>query len=106
MISAPAVEANMLHIVIGSYYIHVCLFVDENDSSNMYFAFRWILILFKREFSMTDIMRLWEVRCLYIPYRISHFLGYTCTVSANDCSCRYILDSSAYNIFVPMIVGV
>ena len=66
MISAPAVEAKMLHKVIGSHYI--CLSVDENDSSNMYFAFRWILILFKREFSMTDIMRLWEVRCLYIPW--------------------------------------
>ena len=88
MISAPAVEAKMLHKVIGSYYF--CLFLDENDSSNMYFAFRWILILFKREFSMTDIMRLWEVRCLHIPYCISHFLGCTCSVTAIDCSCSYM----------------
>ncbi len=37
------------------------LYLEKNDSSNMYFCFRWILILFKREFTFPDIMRLWEV---------------------------------------------
>jgi len=27
----------------------------------MYFCFRWLLILFKREFSFPEIMRIWEV---------------------------------------------
>ena len=96
MIGASAVEAKMLHKVIGSYYF--CLFVDENDSSNMYFAFRWILILFKREFSMTDIMRLWEVRCLHIPY--IPFFGCMCSVTAIYCSFSYtyILYSRVYNL--------
>lgn len=44
----------------------ILLLLDKNDSSNMYFTFRWILILFKREFSMTDIMRLWEVSIQHI----------------------------------------
>ena len=33
----------------------------ENNSSNMYFFFRWMLICFKREFSFQDVMYLWEV---------------------------------------------
>ena len=33
----------------------------ENNSSNMYFFFRWMLICFKREFSFDDLMHLWEV---------------------------------------------
>ena len=37
------------------------LYLEKNESSNMYFCFRWILILFKREFTFPDIMRLWEI---------------------------------------------
>jgi hypothetical protein len=36
-------------------------YLEKNESSNMYFCFRWILILFKREFTFPNIMRLWEV---------------------------------------------
>jgi TBC1 domain family member 15 len=36
-------------------------YLKQNDSINMYFCFRWILILFKREFTFPDIMKLWEV---------------------------------------------
>lgn len=48
------------HVIVWSLFIFS---VDANESSNMYFAFRWLLILFKREFVMDDVMRLWEVRC-------------------------------------------
>lgn len=27
----------------------------------MYFCFRWVLIMFKREFNFPEVMRLWEV---------------------------------------------
>jgi len=37
------------------------LFAESQESSNMYFCFRWLLILFKREFSFPEIMRIWEV---------------------------------------------
>ncbi|ORZ41525.1 rab-GTPase-TBC domain-containing protein [Catenaria anguillulae PL171] len=30
------------------------------DALNMFFAFRWLLIWFKREFSLPDVMRIWE----------------------------------------------
>jgi hypothetical protein len=37
-------------------------FVDKTDSLNLFFCFRWILIAFKREFSFTQVIRLWDVR--------------------------------------------
>ena len=30
-------------------------------ANNMFFAFRWILINFKREFTYNDVMKMWEV---------------------------------------------
>lgn len=49
-------------------------YLEKNDSSNMYFCFRWILILFKREFSFPDIMRLWEVLLTDLPCKNFHLL--------------------------------
>lgn len=37
------------------------LFVGEKECSNMYFAFRWLIVDFKREFNFVDLMILWEV---------------------------------------------
>lgn len=31
--------------------------LQQKDSGNMYFCFRWLLVWFKREFSHRDIMR-------------------------------------------------
>jgi len=50
------------------------LYLEKNDSSNMYFCFRWILILFKREFSFPDVMRLWEVLWTDLPCKNFHLL--------------------------------
>ncbi|XP_034827199.1 TBC1 domain family member 15 isoform X1 [Maniola hyperantus] len=44
------------------------------DSGNMYFCFRWLLVWFKREFSHTDIMRLWEVLWTGLPCANFHLL--------------------------------
>jgi hypothetical protein len=41
-------------------------YLEKNESSNMYFCFRWILILFKREFSFLNIMKLWEVILFFL----------------------------------------
>jgi hypothetical protein len=49
-------------------------YLDRNESSNMYFCFRWILILFKREFLFTDVMRLWEVLWTEKPCKNFHLL--------------------------------
>lgn len=32
-------------------------YLKEQGSANMYFCFRWLLVLFKRELSQTDNMR-------------------------------------------------
>lgn len=37
------------------------LFAESHNSDDMYFCFRWVLVVFKREFFFDDIMRLWEV---------------------------------------------
>lgn len=49
-------------------------YLDSNDSSNMYFCFRWILILFKREFTFYDCMRFWEVLWSVIECKNYHLL--------------------------------
>ena len=36
-------------------------FLEEHESGNLFFMFRWILIRFKREFSVEDTLVLWEV---------------------------------------------
>ena len=53
-----------LHLPVVPYNLAsriLTFFSESNDSSNMFFCFRWLLILFKREFSFSDVMRLWEV---------------------------------------------
>jgi len=37
------------------------LYLESMDMTNMYFCYRWIIIGFKREFSLEDISILWEV---------------------------------------------
>lgn len=49
-------------------------YLEKNDSSNMYFCFRWILILFKREFSFKEIKRIWEVIWTDLPCKNFHLL--------------------------------
>ncbi|XP_071449538.1 TBC1 domain family member 15 isoform X2 [Hetaerina americana] len=42
-------------------------YLEKNESDNLFFCFRWLLILFKREFSYQDIMTLWEVLWTDLP---------------------------------------
>ena len=49
-------------------------YLENHDSGNLYFCFRWLLIHFKREFSFPDIMRLWEVLWTGHPCRNFHLL--------------------------------
>lgn len=44
----------------------------EHQSENMYFCFRWLLVWFKREFSNTDILSLWEVLFTDLPCKNFH----------------------------------
>jgi TBC1 domain family member 15 len=49
-------------------------YLIEHDSANMYFCFRWILILFKREFTFKDVMKLWEILWTDMPCKNFHLL--------------------------------
>lgn len=42
-------------------------YLTDNQSENMYFCFRWLLVWFKREFCNADIMLLWEVLWTGLP---------------------------------------
>jgi hypothetical protein len=35
-------------------------FLERKDATNMFFAYRWMLLLLKREFSYDDLCRLWD----------------------------------------------
>jgi len=47
---------NLVQIMDREFYSYLV----ENDSQNLYFCFRWVLVLFKREFEFEDIKNLWE----------------------------------------------
>lgn len=52
----------------------LCSYLESHDSGNFYFCFRWILILFKREFSFPDVQRLWEVLWTDRPCQNFHLI--------------------------------
>lgn len=49
-------------------------YLNRHDSSNMFFCFRWLLVLFKREFSAIDILKLWEILWTDLPCKNFHLL--------------------------------
>ena len=40
------------------------LYLQKHNSAELFFCFRWMLILFKREFPLPDVLRIWEVHAL------------------------------------------
>ncbi|XP_059152380.1 TBC1 domain family member 15-like isoform X2 [Physella acuta] len=55
------VQLSQIHKLMQVYDPELCAYLESHDSGNFYFCFRWILILFKREFHFHEIQRLWEV---------------------------------------------
>ncbi|CAH0560137.1 unnamed protein product [Brassicogethes aeneus] len=49
-------------------------YLNEHDSANMFFCFRWLLVWFKRELSQDDVMRFWEVLWTGLPCQNFHLL--------------------------------
>eukprot|EP01130_Rhizamoeba_saxonica_P017623 TRINITY_DN8581_c0_g1_i1.p1 TRINITY_DN8581_c0_g1~~TRINITY_DN8581_c0_g1_i1.p1 ORF type:complete len:536 (+),score=93.41 TRINITY_DN8581_c0_g1_i1:353-1960(+) len=48
--------ANLLNFVDPGLYSYL----ESIDALNMFFVYRWLLILFKREFEPNDVKRIWE----------------------------------------------
>ncbi|KAL8599062.1 hypothetical protein ACOMHN_006871 [Nucella lapillus] len=49
-------------------------YLERHDSGNFFFCFRWVLILFKREFPYGEIPRLWEVMWTDLPCSNYHII--------------------------------
>ncbi|GIY88034.1 hypothetical protein CDAR_516172 [Caerostris darwini] len=63
-----------LHRLLHFVDSQLCSYLEKHDSGNLYFAFRWLLILFKRDFKFMEIMRLWEVLWTGLPCKNFHLL--------------------------------
>ncbi|CAG5121313.1 unnamed protein product, partial [Candidula unifasciata] len=67
-------QLSQIHILMQVYDPELCAYLESHESGNFYFCFRWILILFKREFSFQDIQRLWEVLWTDRPCKNFHLI--------------------------------
>ncbi|KAI5750999.1 hypothetical protein M8J77_003294 [Diaphorina citri] len=81
---------------LGQVYQILCIMAPDLsqylvsvEANNMFFCFRWLLVLLKREFSPDDIMVLWEVLWTDLPCPNFHIL-----------ICAAILDQEKSNIMV------
>lgn len=63
-----------LHNVISVIEPQLSQYLDRHESGNMFFCFRWLLVLFKREFNSVDIMKLWEILWTNLPCKNFHLL--------------------------------
>uniref|UniRef100_A0A182T604 TBC1 domain family member 15 n=1 Tax=Anopheles maculatus TaxID=74869 RepID=A0A182T604_9DIPT len=68
-IDQKGMKQQLEHLRVLLSFVNERLFnyMRENQSENMYFCFRWLLVWFKREFSNADIMQLWEVLWTGLP---------------------------------------
>jgi TBC1 domain family member 15 len=47
---------HLLHRLDPPLFAHL----EKKDATNLFFAYRWVLILFKREFAFEQVLRLWD----------------------------------------------
>lgn len=67
-------QLQQLYCLVSVIVPDLATYLEKHNSSNMFFCFRWLLVLFKREFSHQDIMRLWEVLWTDLPCPNFHLL--------------------------------
>lgn len=48
-------------------------YFEAHECSNLYFCFRWLLILYKREFALGEVLRLWEALWSRVRVRFQRF---------------------------------
>ncbi|BFZ25230.1 hypothetical protein BsWGS_28269 [Bradybaena similaris] len=72
--SGMKLQLSQIHMLMQVYDPELCAYLEGHDSGNFYFCFRWILILFKREFCFPDIQRLWEVLWTDRPCKNFHLI--------------------------------
>eukprot|EP00050_Salpingoeca_kvevrii_P003654 m.229547 g.229547 ORF g.229547 m.229547 type:complete len:825 (-) comp10862_c0_seq3:218-2692(-) len=57
----------MVQLLMPQFYDFLC----THDLVNMFFAYRWLLLDFKREFALPDVVRIWET--IWTQHRSDHF---------------------------------
>lgn len=67
-------QLQQLYCLLSVTVPDLATYLERHDSDNMFFCFRWLLVLFKREFPYQDIMRLWEVLWTDLPCPNFHIL--------------------------------
>lgn len=63
-----------LHTLLSTTDPELANYLNRQESGNMFFCFRWLLVLFKREFTAIDIMKLWEILWTDLPCKNFHLL--------------------------------
>lgn len=66
-------QLSQLHTLLAAIEPELSVYLDQHDSGNMFFCFRWLLVLFKREFSHDDILPLWEVSVIFCRIVVCKF---------------------------------
>jgi hypothetical protein len=64
--------SNLIRLMLSTFWAYLKL----QESENVYFCFRWLLCRFKRELSIEDTMRMWEV--LWTNHRTEQFHLFVC----------------------------
>lgn len=67
-------QLSNLYILLKFSNPTLASYLDNQESGNMFFCFRWLLVLFKREFELHDVFRLWEVVWTNHPCNNFHLL--------------------------------
>uniref|UniRef100_A0A1E1X9M8 TBC1 domain family member 15 n=1 Tax=Amblyomma aureolatum TaxID=187763 RepID=A0A1E1X9M8_9ACAR len=67
-------QLTQLYDILAVAVPKLAIYLEEHESGNLYFCFRWLLVLFKREFKCEEIMRLWEVLWTDLPCKNFHLL--------------------------------
>lgn len=71
---------SLIQKVDPGLYTHL----EKMDSLNLFFCFRWLLIRFKREFGMEEVLRIWECCWAVEPTGSS-----STTTEDDDCTTRH-----------------
>lgn len=61
-----------LYTLLSTTDLQLANYLSRHESGNMFFCFRWLLVLFKREFNAVDIMKLWEILWTDLPCKNFH----------------------------------
>jgi len=70
------IKTQLAQLTLILKYVDISFYnyLESKESGNLFFCFRWLLIWYKREFSYSDTMRLWEVFWTKVPCKNFHLL--------------------------------